>query len=196
MLLDLDGVIRHFDKSRVPAIETEFGLPDGSLRGTAFAPELLALAVTGKITRAEWTRRVGEVVGSPEAAQSWLGNHGVVDDQMIDLVTELRAGGTTVAVLTNGTETVPDELAGLGIAYKFDAVFTTAAIGFAKPDRRAFEYVCTKLAVEPAEVFFTDDTASKLAGAIELGMQARLFESRALLRTQLAELGFSIARVD
>lgn len=189
VLLDLDGVVRHFDKSRVPAIERQHGLPGGSLRSTAFAPELLERATTGKITRAEWTRQVGEAVGSQAAAEDWLNNHGVPDDRMIELAGELRSNGTTVAVLTNGTDTVPEELTGLGIAGAFDAVFTTAAIGYAKPDRRAFQHVCDALQVAPHTVFFTDDTPSKLTGAIELGMDARPFESYELLLTQLTEVG-------
>lgn len=188
VLLDLDGVIRHFDKSRVPAIEQHHGLPDGILRKTAFGPELLELAITGQITRAEWTKRVGEMVGSRQAASEWLNNHGVVDTRMIAVAREVRAAGCRVAVLTNGTETVPDELAGQGIAHEFDAVYTTAAIGFAKPDRRAFEHVCRDLGVAPQQVFFTDDTPSKLSGAIEIGIRAVAFTTVTALRNQLTEL--------
>lgn len=188
VLLDLDGVIRWFDKSRVPMLEKKHGLEPGSLRGTAFAPELIELATTGKITRAEWTRRVGEAVGSPEAAQAWLGHRGNVDHEIIEIVRALRSRGIAVAVLTNGTETVHEELAELGIGQEFDAVFTTADIGFAKPDPRAFRHVCEVLAVSPETVFFTDDTESKLSGAIELGMTAQHYTGVDVLRRTLSEL--------
>lgn len=178
MLLDLDGVVRHFDKSEVPRLEAEHQLPPGSLRTAAFAEELLDLAVTGKITRTEWIHRVGEAVGSTEAAESWLApmKRGRVDDRMIEIVRGLRQRGVLVAILTNGTDTAVQEVAALGIADEFDAIFSTALIGFAKPDRRAFEHVCQAMDVAPADVFFTDDTESKLSGAIEIGMTAKLFE--------------------
>lgn len=193
VVLDLDGVVRHFDKSRVPAIEARHGLAEGSLRGTAFAPQLLNLAITGEITRAEWTRRVGEVVGSVEAAEEWLGHRGFIDAEIIAMVRDVRAGGRRAAVLTNGTEDVAGELAQLDVAHEFDAIFTTALIGYAKPDRRAYEHVCRALEVDPRAVFYTDDTPGKLAGAIELGIDAVPFESVDLLRTQLTERGVLVA---
>ena len=68
-------------------------------------------------------------------------------------------------------------------------MFNTWDIGVAKPDPRAFQHCCNELGVAPAEVFFTDDTESKLAGAVELGMTARHFVDVETFRRHLGELG-------
>lgn len=191
VLLDLDGVIVHFDKSKVPRLEEQHGLEPGTLRSVAFAPALLDLAITGKITRAEWTRRVGEAAGSVEAAAEWLGTRGTPDPAMLAIVADLRRQGMIVAVLTNGTNTVAEEAEQMGIAHTFDAIFSTAHIGYAKPDRRAFAHVCRTLGVAPDRVFFTDDSESKLQGAIDIGMHVEHFVGVDQFIGHLAELGLN-----
>ncbi len=46
-----------------------------------------------------------------------------------------------------------------------------------------------ELDTDPSTVFFTDDSTSKLHGAIEIGMTARRFQGVDLFRDHLAELG-------
>jgi putative hydrolase of the HAD superfamily len=77
----------------------------------------------------------------------------------------------------------------LGIESRFDAIFNSAELGVAKPDRRAFEMVCSRLGVEPAEVLFTDDSERKLEGAIEIGMTARHFTGVHPFADHLREVG-------
>jgi len=189
VLLDLDGVIRHFETDHRAGIEAEAGLAPGTLWTAAFEEDLIEQVITGRVSRAEWTAAVGEAVGNAEAAAEWLAQKGTVDREMISLIDELRSAGTTVAILTNGTDTVPAELDELGVTPHVDAIFNTAEIGYAKPDRRAFEHACTALDVDPAEVFFTDDSERKFSGAIEIGMTIEHFVGVDTLRSQLATLG-------
>lgn len=189
VLLDLDGVIRHFDPAHREHIEPKYGLAPGTLRAAAFSPQMIEPVVTGKISRAEWTRRVGENISSMDAAVEWLANRGQVDESMIELVDELRSRGTVAAILTNGTSTIPEEMEQLGLVPHFDAIFNTAEIGYAKPDMRAFQAVCDGLQIEPTSVFFTDDSVGNLGGAIELGMTAEHFTSPENLRQSLTTLG-------
>ena len=189
VLLDLDGVIRHFETDHRADIEAAAGLAAGTLWAAAFDDDLIERLITGRITRATWTTEVGNAVGNPGAAAEWLAEKGTVDQAMIELIDQLRDAGITVAILTNGTDTIPAELDDLGITPHVDAVFNTAAIGYAKPDRRAFEHACEALAVDASEVFFTDDSERKLSGAVEIGMTAKHFVGVAALRTQLTALG-------
>jgi len=149
VLLDLDGVVRHFDAEYVSRVEASAGLADGAILGAAFETDLLHSVVTGRITRAEWALEVGRRISNPRAAQDWLAGPAVVDEELMVVVAELRDGGVPVAVLTNGTDTIPAEMIELGLADRFDAIFSTSDIGFAKPDRRAFEHACDRLDVHP-----------------------------------------------
>lgn len=189
VLLDLDGVIRHFDPAHAQSVEDRYGLSPGILHGTAFESALLEQVVTGRIRRADWVKAVGDQVGHPVAATECFADLGVVDYAMLAEVDALRDQGVVVAVLTNGTDTIPAEMEALGLDIRFEAIFNSAELGVAKPDLRVFEEVCSRMRVAPSEVFFTDDSASKLSGAVEIGMTARLFEGVELFRRHLAEAG-------
>lgn len=162
VLFDLDGVVRHFDPRHVADVEQRHGLAAGTIEGIAFAEPLIGDVTTGRISRAEWVRQVGETAGSASAAEEWGVQPAIVDDALLELSDEVRSLGLRTAVLTNGTDTIRAEIAAMGIGGRFDAVFNSADIGFVKPDVRAFQHVLRALAVAAEEVFFTDDSASKL----------------------------------
>lgn len=192
VLLDLDGVIRHFDPTYRPSIERKHDLPVGILEATAFEDELITAVTTGRMSRAAWTAEIGRRIGNPEAAAEWLANRGTIDEELMTEVDRLRANGITVAVLTNGTDTVQEELSDHGVLHRFDALFNTWDIGYIKPDPRAFSHVLDELKVAADTVFFTDDSAAKLAGAVELGMTARPYENVDTFRLHLTELGLGL----
>ncbi len=189
VILDLDGVIRHFDAAHRDTIEERHGLAAGVLRSHAFAEPLITELVTGKLSRAEWTHRIGEAVGAPEAAAEWLAEAGTIDDDILEVVDELRASGLRVVVLTNGTDTIPAELERFGITDRFDAVFNTADIGFAKPDRRAFDFVLEAMGAAANRTFFADDSAGHVVAAQSLGVTAHHFTGVPGLRAALAQAG-------
>ena len=188
IVLDLDGVIRHFDPDHPTEVEHRHGLAPGSLVGAAFAPERIQPLVTGRIRRAQWVEQVGVAVGRPEAAREWLARPGRIDTAVLAIVDELRAEGYPVAILTNGTDTVPAELEAAGIRDRFDHLFNTADIGVAKPEPAAFEHACRSLATDPGSVFFADDSAGHVAGARSVGLVARLFTGADGLRDDLDRL--------
>ena len=189
VIFDLDGVLRRFDAAHVAQIELRNGLAGGSIHAAAFEPALLAAVTTGAITREEWMLRVGDLLDSAPAAAEWARHPSEPDEQMLALNDELRTSGVRTAILTNGTDTIPDELRELGIDTRVDAVFNSAEIGVAKPDVRVFQHVLDALALEPGEVFFSDDSASKLTGADELGMVTHHFTGIDPLRDALRAVG-------
>jgi len=189
VVFDLDGVIRHFDPEFVADVERRHALEQGAIMGAMFAEPGVSDVTTGRITREAWVAGIGEVLGAPGAASEWGAQVPHVDPEMLELADELRARGVTVAVLTNGTDTIPIEVAEQGIACRVDHVFNSAEIGHAKPDRRAFEHVLEVLGLPGPEVFFTDDSPSKLAGAVEVGMHTHAFVGREDLRQELVRLG-------
>ena len=188
VLLDLDGVIRHFDADHVHDVEQSYGLEPGALTAVAFDPELLRLVTTGRISRSEWIRRIGTTVGHDDAAREWLSAPGVIDQMMLAEVDALRRRGLCVALLTNGTDTIVDELAALHLQGCFDAVFNSSSIGYAKPDPRVFRHVCDALRVQPSDVFFADDSLVNVAAAVDAGLAAAHFVNVESFRDALVRL--------
>lgn len=63
-----------------------------------------------------------------------------------------------IAVLSNGADYQQREkLAAVGLSQRIGRVFCSDAIGFAKPDVRAFNYVCEKLGRDPSAVLSVGD---------------------------------------
>lgn len=189
VLFDLDGVVRHFDTVDVARIEQRHGLASGTIASAAFAPELLGAVTTGRMTRAAWVQRIGDAIGHEDAAAEWGRIPSRLDPETTAIADELRAAGIRTAILTNGTDTIPAEAVALNLTAHFDAVFNSAEIGWAKPDERAFRHALDALELPAAEVFFTDDSPDKLAGAADIGMPTYLFTGASGLRAALREAG-------
>ena len=193
VLFDLDGVVRHFDPEYVAGIERRHGLAKGALETFAYAQPLLSEVTTGRLSRAEWISHIGAGVGRAEAAVEWGNQPSHVDPRVLELVDELRDLGFTTAILTNGTDTIPEEARALGLSGRFDRIFNSAEIGYIKPDTRAFEHVLHALGLDGSEVFFTDDSVSKLVGADALHMRTHEFLGVNVLRSALNNAGIPIS---
>ena len=57
-----------------------------------------------------------------------------------------------------------------------DLIVYSHEVGAAKPDPRIYRLTCAKLGVRPGQVVFLDDRADFVAGALETGMRAILYE--------------------
>ena len=189
VLFDLDGVIRHFADDHIVAVEARYGIEPGTIARFAFTDEVLDPVVTGAVTRAAWIRQIGLHIGDESAAADWGRTPSVVDAEMVRLVDEVRGAGYRTAILTNGTDTVEAEIDALGLTPHFDRIFNSAVIGYAKPDPRAFQHVLEGLELPAADVFFTDDSQSKLVGAQSIGMPVHLFRGASGLRSALRPHG-------
>lgn len=95
-----------------------------------------------------------------------------------EVLASLRGRGYRLGQLTNGSEEQQlDKLFALGLDDSFDAVCISEAIGFQKPDARAFDALARSLDVEPQRCLFVGDSADKdVAGATAAGMRALLIE--------------------
>lgn len=186
LVVDLDGVLRHWTGQRTAEIERRHGLPDGALTAVAFAPDRLLPVVTGRISDADWragiaeelTRRFG--ADGPAAVRAWSAPVGAVDVAVLELVRAQRRV-RTVALLTNATDRLRSDLRALALGAEFDAVFSSAELGVAKPDPEVFARVCAALEVAPGCCLFVDDSAANVAAAAAFGMRAHHYRSAAEL---------------
>ncbi len=91
--------------------------------------------------------------------------------ESLDLIAELRAHHL-VACLSNCNELHWAKFG--GFAEHFDVAFSSHLLGRIKPDRDVFETVLARLAVEPGDVYYFDDSPACVEAARETGMLAYL----------------------
>jgi HAD superfamily hydrolase (TIGR01509 family) len=88
-----------------------------------------------------------------------------------DVLSDLKAIGARMAVVSDGQPGLETLHAGLGIAHFFEAYAISAELGCTKPDPRMYAHASGSLGLDPAECLFVDDVPQLVTAAIELGYQ-------------------------
>lgn len=195
ILTDFDGVIRRWPASRVRAIERDAGLPPGAILATAFSPDLLRPAITGRVSDGAWRERVAARLSelhpgtdARHAVAAWSASPGRVDRTVLDLLRSCRTG-LRVVLVSNATSRLPRDLDRLGIANAFDAVVASCDVGAVKPQAAMYREALRRAGARADEAFFVDDNESNVAAAAALGMHAHAFTGVVGLRRALRGLG-------
>jgi putative hydrolase of the HAD superfamily len=194
LVIDLDGVIRHWDDDALAAIDRAHDLPTGTLAAAAFAPERLGAAMRGDITFEDWCQGIGDAVADAHpvdggtVSKAFADTGWEIDAEVLDLVDRARAR-VPVALLSNASTRLVDDLRASGIADRFDAVLGSADIGVCKPDPAAFAEAAERLGVPVERCLLVDDQPDNVEGARAAGMRAELFAGPDALAAALAAVG-------
>ncbi|HEX6683292.1 MAG TPA: HAD-IA family hydrolase [Candidatus Limnocylindrales bacterium] len=173
LLIDFDGVLRHYDRPLSEQIEELHGLPRGAfleagLEWTRYIP-----AVTGAWTRERWLDAIAEATGAPrEAVMEWDTYRGYIDHEVLAFVREVRAAGRPVGLATNATSDLRDDLARFDLGQEFDAVISSAELGSHKPSKEFFVAACAAVGTPAEKVLFVDDTDRNVQGARVAGLSS------------------------
>jgi transcription antitermination factor NusB len=195
LVIDLDGVIRHWDNEGVARLEAEVGLPAGALTATAMEPDRLQRAMDGRLPFDDWCQEIGDALAAAHgvdagaAAAAWAGTPWRIDLTVIDLVRAVRARGVPVAMLSNASSRLELDLERSDILGEFDAVVSSAAIGVTKPAPGAYRAAAEAVGVAPERCLFVDDIGANVEGAAAVGMRAERFDGVERLRALLEEVG-------
>jgi HAD superfamily hydrolase (TIGR01509 family) len=180
LLCDLDGVVRLWPAHVVASAEDTAGLPRGSIHATAFAPDILPLAITGRISDEAWRTEVADRlrIAYPEAdargaVAGWSASPGAINQPALDLLRQRRV---PMVLVTNATTRLPDDLAALGLEREFDHIVNSSQIGAAKPDPGIFTAALQALGLLADQVLFVDDDARHVAAGREMGIRSYQFQ--------------------
>jgi len=192
LIVDLDGVIRHWDMPHFQETARSFGIEPEEFAAIAFRTELLDAGMVGSITFEEWADEIGSVAaerhGCDAAAVSaafqtlkWR-----IDWEIVELLREVRAAGRVkLALFSNASTKLEEDLESVDLHVEFDVVFNSARLRMAKPDPEAFRTVAALLEVEPERCLFVDDTLPNVEGARQANMHAEVFVGVEPLRSLL-----------
>lgn len=197
VLLDMDGVIRHWHGTD-RAAEEAGDLPAGTLARFMFAVPEYAATQLGGATYRQWVAALERVLGmefgdvrARRVAAVWTLGRGEIDDEMVELIKRLRAQ-VPVGLLSNATDRLAEDLEHHGLHEAFDVVLSSAQLQMAKPDPAIFRHAAHAMGCRPADCFFADDLVENVDGARSIGMRAEVFTSRSQLEAELASLGLMI----
>lgn len=121
--------------------------------------------------------------------QVWFEAEREVDARLIAAVQQARAAGIRCVVATNQecyrVEYMREQM---GFNNYFDGIYSSAALGEKKPDRRFFEAVSRGLNVPVGQVMFWDDSQANVDAARAHGWQAELYTDYALFAEQFRQV--------
>ena len=118
-------------------------------------------------------RSLGPGAPAPEALEGVLMDalHFTLAPDAREVLDELAARGTPVALVSNWDASLRGLIERLGVADRFAAICTSAECGFAKPDRRIFRLALARLSVPPeCAVHCGDDPLLDGLGAAAAGV--------------------------
>ncbi|NER84299.1 MAG: HAD family hydrolase [Leptolyngbya sp. SIO1D8] len=159
ILIDFDGVIRHWSGTEVKDAEHRLGLDSGTLFSWAFSPPLLLPAITGIISHEEWSERVkaklthlyGEAISS-QLISTWQAASWEINTDFLRDLKQLTSTFKLVLV-TNATSRLDSDLSKAGLESAFDAVVNSSKIHVAKPELKFFEKARSLYCRQPSRAF-------------------------------------------
>jgi putative hydrolase of the HAD superfamily len=116
--------------------------------------------------------------------RSWLS----VNRAVIEVLADLRAGGTRLALLSNAGPDYGSYFRHGPLGDFFEACFVSGELGLLKPSPEIYHHVLDSLSIPPAQAVFTDNRASNVAGAEAIGITGHVFTTPAALRSFLTGL--------
>jgi putative hydrolase of the HAD superfamily len=116
--------------------------------------------------------------------RSWLS----VNPAIVQLLADLRAGGTRLALLSNAGPDYGSFFRRGPLGDFFTACYVSGELGLLKPHADIYRHVLGDLGITPAEAIFIDNRESNVAGAEALGITGHVFTDAGRLREFLAAL--------
>ncbi|HEY4224245.1 MAG TPA: HAD-IA family hydrolase [Pseudolysinimonas sp.] len=116
--------------------------------------------------------------------RSWIS----VEPGTIELLAELHAGGTRVALLSNAGFDFSDPFRYSPMAAYFEAMFVSAELALVKPDPEIYRVTARELGIALEQMVFIDNKKINVDAATALGVTGHVFTSVAELRVFLESL--------
>jgi putative hydrolase of the HAD superfamily len=111
-------------------------------------------------------------------AAMWL----EIDPEVLRVLQSARSNGTRLVMLSNAPVPVADLITAAPWSDLFDDLVFSCHIRASKPSPQAFQAALDIIgSPDPGEVLLVDDRADNIASAVSLGLNAHLYQDRALL---------------
>lgn len=193
VLFDVGGVILPAaDLKLVLQLEKQLCLRERSLSAFLFGQEPWYALSTGRIDHEQYWDSLAKQIGwDAHALRNLLSSihtPTVVDRRVVEIARAVSCQ-VPVAILSNATSTLEEQLSELGVASLFDPVINSARVGLRKPDPEMFRYAIRLLGVPAGTILFVDDKERNTVVAEDLGIRCIQFTHAEQLARAIAGYG-------
>ncbi len=116
-----------------------------------------------------------------------------IDQSVSEVAKKVRENGYKTCICSNNFVTRIKKLEEkFGFLKDFDVPVFSYEVGITKPDKGIFEELIRRSGVLAEEIVYSDDGEDKLKGALELGINAFLYEDFEQFKKELTKLGVKI----
>jgi len=131
----------------------------------------------------KWDKSVDEFL------EYWFKAEHNIDDRVVKVITELKKAGIKCYAATNQekyrTKYLKEEI---GFDKIFDKVYSSAEIGFKKPQLEYFDYILNDLKLPKNQVEFWDDEPINVEGANQYGLKGHIYNDFAEFNKTIKKL--------
>ncbi len=142
-------------------------------------PQILAFK-SGKLTEEEYWKFAKDELGieiENEDIFKILRDSYEINQEVHDYVLDVRARGFKTCICSNNFVSRIRELdTKFGFLENFDVKAFSFEAGFMKPDKEIYQKLVDQSGLKASEIIYSDDTPEALSGALEVGINAFLFE--------------------
>ena len=178
ILIDFDGVIRHWQGNLIEFAENRLDLPIGTLFSVAFSKPLLLPTITGQKSHAQWIKQVQQQLVSKfnsqigrELVDAWENTTASIDSKFIESIISVSPNSKLVLV-TNATDKLSQDIHDSNLNGVFDLIINSSDLLVAKPDEAFFRKAIELVGGTFNDCIFIDDTFKNVQTAQELGIQS------------------------
>ncbi|MEV7282424.1 HAD-IA family hydrolase [Streptomyces sp. NPDC093111] len=195
LLVDMNGLFRHWHNSGARKTENLAGLPDGTIARYAYDHPTYRLARVGLLTDQQWADDVANRLAKDfgphvrEHLPHWRNDRGTPSLDMVTLLAEIRTH-IPIGVLSNSTDALHDDLRHHGIT--FDHVFPSADLGVDKPSPHAFKLAVQQMGHTPDTMVYFDDEPTFVTAASSIGLTAHPFTNPDQFASTLIQAGLPL----
>jgi putative hydrolase of the HAD superfamily len=196
VILDMDGVVRHWRPGPAGAVEEAYRLPHGAIGSAALAVPEYQLGVLGVCSFADWldaiARELSVRIGikAQDAVARWAEDRGEIDQDMMAIVERLRSR-VPVHVLSNAHDCFIGDMRQLGLSGAFDGFHYSAEMGLAKPDPAAYIETLKRIGMPANRCVFADDRTENVFAARSVGILAFAYTTPAAFADAMSRLSIT-----
>ena len=199
---DVGGVLTLSPIDEFTKVDTEYGLPAGTVQGFLRGGEIFAKVETGQMPVLDFHRQTAAMILADHGVnipvqrlelmlENCMGNR--LRPDVLALVSEVKAAGYKTALLTNIFAERREWLHGLFPDGTIDVFCDSSEQGLRKPDPAIYQRLTEMLGCDARNIAFIDDFVENLGPARDIGILDILFTTATETRAALVAAGIRIA---